>query len=449
MDLNDYFEELSRKGFEHRLPSIRALYSEFGERLMDEYRERLNYEIGVIRKTGFAGYFLIVADFINYAKTHDIPVGPGRGSAAGSLIAYSLGITDIDPIKYDLTFERFLNPERISMPDIDVDFCKNKRDEVIRYVSEKYGKDNVAQIITFGTMKSKAAVRDVGRALGMPYAEVDKIAKLIVSVDRGIEKAINDEPQVGELYNTDPQVKELLDNAIVLEGLARHASTHAAGIVIANKHLSEYVPLYRGQHDETVTQYHMKVIEKIGLIKMDFLGLETLTLIASVIKLLKDEGIDIDMATLPLDDKPTFDLLASGDTSGVFQLESSGMKDLLMKLKPSKFDDIMPLIALYRPGPLNSGMVKEFIERKNNPDKVTYETPLLEGILKDTYGVIIYQEQIMKIAMVLANFSLKDADILRKAMSKKIPEELAKYREQFIEGAKVEHGVASRGRKNL
>ena len=437
MDLNDYFEDLSRKGFEHRLPSIRALYSEFGERLMDEYRERLNYEIGVIRKTGFAGYFLIVADFINYAKTHDIPVGPGRGSAAGSLIAYSLGITDIDPIKYDLTFERFLNPERISMPDIDVDFCKNKRDEVIRYVSEKYGKDNVAQIITFGTMKSKAAVRDVGRALGMPYAEVDKIAKLIVSVDRGIEKAINEEPQVGELYNTDPQVKELLDNAIVLEGLARHASTHAAGIVIANKHLSEYVPLYRGQHDETVTQYHMKVIEKIGLIKMDFLGLETLTLIASVITLLKDEGIDIDMATLPLDDKPTFDLLASGDTSGVFQLESSGMKDLLMKLKPSKFDDIMPLIALYRPGPLNSGMVKEFIERKNNPDKVTYETPLLEGILKDTYGVIIYQEQIMKIAMVLANFSLKDADILRKAMSKKIPEELTKYREQFIEGAKA------------
>ena len=236
--------------------------------------------------------------------------------------------------------------------------------------------------------------------------------------------------------STDPQVKELLDNAIVLEGLARHASTHAAGIVIANKHLSEYVPLYRGQHDETVTQYHMKVIEKIGLIKMDFLGLETLTLIDSVIKLLKDEGIDIDMATLPLDDKPTFDLLASGDTSGVFQLESSGMKDLLMKLKPSKFDDIMPLIALYRPGPLNSGMVNEFIERKNNPDKVTYETPLLEGILKDTYGVIIYQEQIMKIAMVLANFSLKDADILRKAMSKKIPEELSKYRAQFIEGAK-------------
>ncbi len=437
MTLNDYFEQLSREGFEGRIPAIRALYSEFGETLLKKYRERLDYEIGVIKKTGFSGYFLIVADFINYAKTHDIPVGPGRGSAAGSLVAFCLGITDIDPIKYDLTFERFLNPERISMPDIDVDFCRNKRDEVIRYVTDKYGRDNVAQIITFGTMKSKAAVRDVGRALGMPYAEVDKIAKLIVSVDRGIEKAINEEPQISEMYQTNAQVKELLDNAIVLEGLARHASTHAAGIVIANKHLSEYVPLYRGQHDETVTQYHMKIIEKIGLIKIDFLGLETLTLIDSVVKLLKTEGIDIEIAKIPLDDKKTFALLSSGDTSGVFQLESRGMKDLLTRLRPSKFDDIMPLIALYRPGPLNSGMVDEFVKRKNNPDKVTYETPLLEGILKDTYGVIIYQEQIMKIASVLANFSLKDADILRKAMSKKIPEELAKYREQFIEGARA------------
>ncbi len=441
MDINDYFDQLSRKGFEHRLPAIRALYTEFGETLLDTYKKRFDYEIGVIKETGFSGYFLIVADFINYAKSHDIPVGPGRGSAAGSLIAYCLGITDIDPIKYDLTFERFLNPERISMPDIDVDFCKKGRDEVIRYVTEKYGKDNVAQIITFGTMKSKAAVRDVGRALGMPYAEVDKIAKLIVSMDRGIEKAINDEPQISELYHTDERVKELLDNAIVLEGLARHASTHAAGIVIANKHLSEYVPLYRGQHDETVTQYHMKVIEKIGLIKMDFLGLETLTLIDTVVKLLKNDGIEIDISQIPLDDKKTFELLSSGDTSGVFQLESRGMKDLLTKLKPSKFDDIMPLIALYRPGPLNSGMVDEFIKRKNNPNKVAYETPLLEGILKDTYGVIIYQEQIMKIAMVLANFSLKDADILRKAMSKKIPEELSKYRAQFIEGA-LSNGVS-------
>lgn len=436
MALNDYFEQLAREGFEHRIPAIKTLYDEFGETLLQRYRERLDYEIGVIKKTGFSGYFLIVADFINYAKTHDVPVGPGRGSAAGSLAAFCLGITDIDPIKYDLTFERFLNPERISMPDIDVDFCKNKRDEVIRYVTEKYGKDNVAQIITFGTMKSKAAVRDIGRALGMPYAEVDKIAKLIVSTDHGIKKAINEEPQISEMYQINDQVRELLDNAMVVEGLARHASTHAAGIVIANKHLSEYVPLYRGQHDEMVTQYHMKIIEKIGLIKMDFLGLETLTLIDSVVKLLKNEGIIIDISAIPLDDGKTFELLSSGDTSGVFQLESRGMKDLLMKLRPSKFDDIMPLIALYRPGPLNSGMVDEFIKRKNNPDKIAYETPLLEGILKDTYGVIIYQEQIMKIARVLANFSLKDADILRKAMSKKIPEELAKYREQFISGSK-------------
>ncbi len=437
MDLNDYFEVLAREGFDRRIPAIKMLYREFDDGLLTRYKERLDYEIGVIKKTGFAGYFLIVADFINYAKTHEIPVGPGRGSAAGSLIAYSLGITDIDPIKYDLTFERFLNPERISMPDIDVDFCRNKRDEVIRYVTEKYGKDNVAQIITFGTMKSKAAVRDVGRALGMPYADVDKIAKLIVSTDRGIEKAIHEEPQISELYQTDEKVKELLDNAIVVEGLARHASTHAAGIVIANKHLAEYVPLYRGQHDEMVTQYHMKIIEKIGLIKMDFLGLETLTLIDSVIRLLKSDGVDLDISAIPLDDLKTFELLSSGDTSGVFQLESRGMKDLLIRLKPSKFDDIMPLIALYRPGPLNSGMVDEFVKRKNNPDTVTYQTPLLEGILKDTYGVIIYQEQIMRIAMVLANFSLKDADILRKAMSKKIPEELAKYRTQFIEGATV------------
>ncbi len=435
MDLNDYLEKEAREGFERRLPAIRALYSEFGEQLLKQYRERLDYEIGVIKKTGFAGYFLIVADFINHAKANDIPVGPGRGSAAGSLVAYTMAITDIDPIRYDLTFERFLNPERISMPDIDVDFCKNKRDKVIEYVTEKYGKDNVAQIITFGTMKSKAAVRDVGRALGMPYAEVDKLSKLIVSTDRGIEKAINDEPQINELYHTNEQVKELLDSAMVVEGLARHASTHAAGIVIANKPLSEYVPLYRGQHDEMVTQYHMKVIEKIGLIKMDFLGLETLTLIAGVVELLKKDGIVIDISKLPLDDGKTFELLSSGDTSGVFQLESRGMKDLLTRLKPSKFEDIMPLIALYRPGPLNSGMVDEFIKRRNNPDKITYETPLLEGVLKDTYGVIIYQEQIMKIASVLANFSLKDADTLRKAMAKKIPEELTKYRGQFVEGA--------------
>jgi DNA polymerase-3 subunit alpha len=435
MDINEYFEQLSREGFNKRMPEIRSKYDSFDEDLGKRYEERFNYEVGVIKNTGFSGYFLIVADFINYAKTHGIPVGPGRGSAAGSLIAYCLGITDIEPIKYDLIFERFLNPERISMPDIDVDFCRKRRDEVIRYVTDKYGKDNVAQITTFGTMKSKAAVRDIGRALGMPYAEVDKIAKLITSDDRGIERAISEEPQIRELYAKDDRVKELLDNACVVEGLARHASTHAAGIVIGNKHLAEYLPLYKGKHDETVTQYDMKMIEKIGLIKIDFLGLETLTLMDTVVKLLKEEGIHVDLTQLPLDDKKTYDLLSSGNTSGVFQLESRGMRDLLTKLKPSQFDDIMPLIALYRPGPLKSGMVDEFIKRRNDPSLVTYETPKLKEILHDTYGVIIYQEQIMKIASVLAGFSMKDADALRKAMSKKIPEQLERYKQQFVDGS--------------
>ncbi|HOE16344.1 MAG TPA: DNA polymerase III subunit alpha [Syntrophorhabdaceae bacterium] len=433
LGLNEYFEKLCTEGF----------YRKMGQTPPDRYKERFLYELDVIKKTGFAGYFLIVADFITYAKEQGIPVGPGRGSAAGSLIAYCLGITDIDPIRYDLIFERFLNPERISMPDIDVDFCKKGRDTVIQYVTEKYGKDNVAQITTFGTMKSKQAVRDVGRALGMPYAEVDKIAKLIVSTERGVEKAIEEEPQIKELYAKDDRVKELLDNAMVLEGLARHASTHAAGIVISNRPLIEHLPLYKGKNDETVTQYDMGIIEKIGLIKIDFLGLETLTLIDGVIKLLRDEGVNIDINTIPLDDKKTYDLLSSGNTAGVFQLESRGMRDLLVKLKPTKFDDIMPLIALYRPGPLNSGMVDEFIKRKNNPAYIKYETPELEEILRDTHGVIIYQEQIMKIASKLAGFSLKDADALRKAISKKIPEQLERYKEQFIQGA-ISNSVPSR-----
>jgi DNA polymerase-3 subunit alpha len=441
LELNDYFEQLCSEGFNNRLNAIKAAYTDFSADLLEKYKIRLRYELDVIKTAKFPGYFLIVADFINYAKTHGVPVGPGRGSAAGSLVAYCLNITDIDPIKYDLIFERFLNPERVSMPDIDVDFCKDGREDVIRYVTEKYGKDNVAQIITFGTMKSKAAVRDVGRALGIPYAEVDKIAKLIPDINTGIKNSIDEEPRLKELHLNDEKIRELLDNAIVLEGLARHASTHAAGIVISNKHLTEHLPLYKGQKGETVTQYAMKTIEKIGLIKIDFLGLETLTLMDRVHKLLKSEGIDTDIANIPLDDTKTYELLSSGDTSGVFQLESRGMRDLLTKLKPSKFEDIMPLIALYRPGPLKSGMVDDFIKRKNNPSLVKYETPMLEGILHDTYGVIIYQEQIMKIASTLAKFSLKDADALRKAMSKKTPEVLEKYKAQFINGA-VANGVA-------
>lgn len=448
MGPSEYFELTCRKGFEDKIPYIRSRYEAFDNELEQKYRVRLDYELDVIKKTGFASYFLIVADFIRFAKSKAIPVGPGRGSAAGSLVAYCLGITNIDPIKYDLIFERFLNPERISMPDIDVDFCKRGRDRVIEYVTEKYGADNVAQIITFGTMQSKAAVRDVGRALGMPYAEVDKIAKLVTSGENGILKAVSEEPQVKDLYQADERIKELLDNAMVLEGLARHASTHAAGIVISNKLLTEHLPLCKGKKDETVTQYHMKVIEKIGLIKIDFLGLETLTIIDDTIALLKDQGIDMDLTKIPLDDQKTYELLSSGNTSGVFQLESRGMRELLVALKPSKFEDIMPLIALYRPGPLKSGMVKEFTERKHNPSLVKYETPLLKEILEDTYGVIIYQEQIMKIAIVLANFSIKDADALRKAMSKKIPEQLESYREQFIKGA-ISNGVSPNAAKNI
>lgn len=435
LNINEYLEKKCIEGFERRLDRIKASYENFTDETLREYKKRLEYEISVIKNTNFAGYFLIVSDFINHAKERKIPVGPGRGSAAGSLIAYCLGITDIDPIKYNLLFERFLNPERVSMPDIDVDFCKKRRDEVIQYVTEKYGRENVAQIITFGTMQSRAAVRDVGRALGMPLAEVDRIAKLIPLMSKSIKNAIESEPQLKQIYENDINVKELLDYASTLEGLARHASTHAAGIVISNKDLTEYLPLYRGQKGETVTQYPMKTIEKIGLIKIDFLGLETLTLMHDVIEMLRRDGIEVDLDKIPLDDKKTYELLSSGDTSGVFQLESRGMKDLLMKLKPSKFEDIMPLIALYRPGPLKSGMVEEFIKRKNNPSLIKYELPLLEDILKETYGVIIYQEQIMKIAQVLAGFSIKDADALRKAMAKKIPEELEKYSEQFVNGA--------------
>jgi DNA polymerase-3 subunit alpha len=443
-----YLEDLCVQGFEKKIRHIATTYVQFPDDLLAKYKERLNYELKVIKETGFAGYFLIVSDFIGYAKSQDIPVGPGRGSAAGSLVAYCLEITNIDPIKYDLIFERFLNPERISMPDIDVDFCIEGRERVIQYVTERYGKENVAQIITFGTMKSRAAVRDVGRALGVPYAEVDRIAKLIPpALDMTIEQALHDEPRLKELYEKDAAVTELIDNAMVLEGLARHASTHAAGIVISNKPLVEHLPLHRGSKGETVTQYPMKSIEKIGLIKFDLLGLKTLTIIDNVIKMLKAQGVSLDITNLPLDDTKTYALLSSGNASGVFQLESRGMRDLLTKLKPSKFEDIIALIALYRPGPLMSGMMEEFIRRKNNPALIKYETGLLEDVLKDTYGVIVYQEQIMKIASRLGGFSQSEADALRKAISKKVPEQLESYREQFVRGCaanSVKADVAAR-----
>jgi DNA polymerase-3 subunit alpha len=431
----EHFEALCLKGFEKKIGMIASSYGNFDDELSEKYRKRLAYEMDVIKTTGFASYFLIVADFIGYAKTNDIPVGPGRGSAAGSLVAFCLDITNIDPIKYDLLFERFLNPERISMPDIDVDLCFEGRERVIDYVTNKYGKENVAQIITFGTMKSKAAVRDVGRALGVPYANVDQIAKLIpATLDISIEQALAEEPRLRDLCQKDETVRELIDNAQVLEGLARHASTHAAGIVISNKPLMEHVPLYRGQKGETVTQYSMKTIEKIGLVKFDLLGLKTLTIIDNVIKMLKAQGTDLDITRIPLDDKETYRLLASGNTSGIFQLESRGMRELLTRLKPSQFEDVIAVQALYRPGPLGSGMIDDFIKRKHNPTLVRYETELLREALEETYGVIVYQEQIMKIATLLANFSNSDADQLRKAISKKIPEQLESYREQFKQG---------------
>ncbi|MCS7281508.1 MAG: DNA polymerase III subunit alpha [Desulfobacterota bacterium] len=440
ISLEEYFEQVTRRGFEKKIEEIKKNYENFSEEILKKYEGRLNYEIDVIKKTGFVGYFLIVSDFIDFAKKNGIPVGPGRGSAAGSLVAYCLNITDIDPIRYDLLFERFLNPDRVSPPDIDVDFCMEGREKVIEYVMNKYGKENVAQIITFGTMQSRAAIRDVGRALGLSYGEVDRIAKLVPPFAKSIEAALSTEPALKELYERDERVKELLDTAISLEGLARHASTHAAGIVISNKPLTEYLPLYRGTNGETVTQYPMKMIEKIGLVKFDFLGLKTLTIIDTVVKMLKENGIDLDISKIPLDDKKTYELLSSGNTSGVFQLESRGMRELLVRLRPSKFEDIIALIALYRPGPLTSGMIEEFIKRKNNPALITFEVEKLRPILSDTYGVIVYQEQIMRMASELAGFSMKEADALRKAISKKIPEELKNYRESFLEGC-LRNGV--------
>jgi len=406
------------------------------------YLERLSYEIDVIKNMGFASYFLIVWDFINYARQRGIPVGPGRGSAAGSLVAYSLDITEIDPIRYNLLFERFLNPERISMPDIEVDFCKDRRGEVISYVAGKYGADQVAQIITFGTMAARAVIRDVGRAMDIPYAEVDRIAKLVPGgINVKIHDALKAEPKLKELYDTNPAIKELIDIAKRLEGLSRHASTHAAGVVIFPTPLTDYTPLYKNPSEETIiTQFDMKSVETMGLLKFDFLGLKTLTVIEKTLKYLKASGKDIDIKTIPLDDGKSYDLLSSGNTTGVFQLESSGMKDLLVKLQPNRFEDLIALVALYRPGPLGSGMDVDFIKRKRGEEKVTYEVPQLKDILDETYGTILYQEQVMRIANKLAGFSMGQADILRKAMGKKQMDQMEKLRDAFVKGA-VGNGI--------
>jgi DNA polymerase-3 subunit alpha len=413
-----------------------------------DYATRLDYELGVIKKTGFAGYFLIVADFIGYARRQGIPVGPGRGSAAGSLVAWSLGITGVDPIAYDILFERFLNPERVSMPDIDVDFCMKGRDQVIRYVAEKYdgeGDDGrrVAQIITFGKLQARAAVRDVGRVLGMAYGDVDRIAKLIPeTLGITLEEALQQSPELRARIEADGQVKQLFETAGRLEGLTRHASTHAAGVVIGTRPLIETVPLYRDPRSgDIVTQFDMRCVEKIGLIKFDFLGLRTLTTIADAERRVRESGqADFDIEKISLEDATTYELLASGDTEGVFQVESGGMTDLVVKLKPRAFKELIPIVALYRPGPLGSGMVEDYIQRKHGHKKVEYLLPELEELTAETLGVIVYQDQVLQIANRLAGYSLGEADLLRRAMGKKKPEEMAQQQKRFVEGA-VERGI--------
>ncbi|MCI0469367.1 MAG: DNA polymerase III subunit alpha, partial [Nitrospirae bacterium] len=398
------------------------------------YLERMKTELQMIKKTGYASYFLIVWDFIKYARGKRIPVGPGRGSAAGSLVAYCLGITEIDPIKYNLLFERFLNPERIDMPDIDVDFCTNRREEVINYVSEKYGADHVAQIITFGTMAAKAAIRDVGRALAIPYAFVDSIAKLVPANNVSIEEAIKLEPKMKELYETDDKVKELLNIAKRLEGLLRHASTHAAGVVIAPEPLTNYTALYKSPTESTViTQFDMKAVKAVGLFKFDFLGLNTLTIIEKTLSFLKQQDIELNLTEIPLDDKKTFGILCAGETTGVFQFESAGMRDILVRTQPDRFEELVALVALYRPGPME--WIDDFIRGKKNGTTSPYETSELAEILDETYGVILYQEQVMMIANKIAGYTMGQADILRKAMGKKIIEEMEEQREIFVSGA--------------
>src|SRR4051794_10412693 len=431
-DIGGYFEEVVRKGLERRLAVQRRRKHE-----EQEYRDRLEREIEIIKKMGFPGYFLVVWDFIKYAKDNGIPVGPGRGSAAGSLVAYSMGITDVDPLEYDLLFERFLNPERISMPDIDVDFCMNNRGRVIEYVREKYGKENVAQIITFGTMAAKSVVRDVGRVLGLPYGLVDKVAKTIPGGPGvTLDDAKKDSPALVEAMKNDAEVAKIVEIGLRLEGLSRHAGMHAAGVVITPEPVTNYVPLYLTNRDEIVTQYDMRIVEKMGLLKMDFLGLRTLTVIHDAVKSAQHEtGQTIDIDAIPLDDPEVFRLFQEGRAKGVFQFESGGMVDLLRKSKPAKFEDLAALNALYRPGALDAGMVDEYVKRKNGTSKPRYLVPAMKELLEETYGVIVYQEQVMQIAQRVAGYSLGQADLLRKAMGKKNAEIMAAERTKFVDGA--------------
>ncbi len=434
--LIDIMGAWAREGLTKRLESLSSA-SDWEAAQTQRYWDRLETEIALIGKMGFAGYFLVVADFIVWAKDNGIPVGPGRGSVAGSLVAYAMRITEVDPISNKLFFERFLNPERISMPDIDVDFCIHGRERVIKYVVEKYGKENVAQIATFGTLKAKAAIKDVGRALGMSYAETDRVAQLVPAPRQGfdypLKEALKMEPKLQEY--ADGEGRELIQLAMKLEGLTRHASTHAAGVVIGDRPLDELLPMMVDKDGNDVTQYSMTYVEKVGLVKFDFLGLKTLTVLHTALAIIREsKGIEIDLNKLPLDDPKTYTLLCGGNTTGVFQLESSGITEMVVRLKPSCFDDIVAILALYRPGPLDAGMVDHYIERKHGREEIRYLHPAMKDILADTYGVILYQEQIMQLAQVLSGYSLGEADLLRKAMGKKNPEEMAKQRDRFVRG---------------
>ncbi len=441
-NIEEYFKMVVEKGFQERLLELQEKKAQGKlKNDLEIYRKRLDDEIKMICNMKFPGYFLIVWDFIAFARQNSIPVGPGRGSAAGSLVAYCLRITDIDPLQYGLLFERFLNPQRITLPDIDIDFCFKRRSQVIDYVRNKYGQDNVAQIITFGTMAARAVIRDAGRGLDIPYGEVDKIAKLIPSeLETTIDKALSSVPQLKESYEKDSVIRELIDVARRLEGLTRHASTHAAGVVIAPKPITEYCPLYQTINGEITTQYAKDEIEEIGLLKMDFLGLKTLTLIDEVVKMVESAmGERVAIEEIPLDDTETYKLLTRAQTSGVFQLESSRMQDILRKLKPSRFEDLIALNALYRPGPIKSGMIDDYIKGRHG--KTTFKTEIkpMKDILEETYGVIVYQEQVMKIASALGGFTLGEADILRRAMGKKKMSVMKAQRDKFLKGSKKHH----------
>ena len=436
--LESYLERKAVSGLEKRFPAVMKYQKEEEAAVREKYNKRLRIELEIIKKMGFAGYFLIVSDFIKHAKHNDVPVGPGRGSAAGSLVAFAIRITDVDPLRYGLFFERFLNPDRISMPDIDIDFCQERRGEIIKYVTDKYGKDKVTQICTFGKMMAKGVIRDVGRALNIPYSEADRIAKLVPNVlNITLAQAFEMEPRFAEERKKNPQIDKLLSLSVVLEGLNRHSSVHAAGVVISDVPLVERVPLFAPK-DDIVSQYSMKDIETVGLTKFDFLGLKTLTVIRNAVNFIREShNIDININDLPLDDRDTYELLMKGETDGVFQLESSGMKDLLVNFKPDHIEDVIALIAAYRPGPMK--MIPDFIARKHGKQQITYELPQLEPILRETYGIILYQEQVMQIANVIGGYTMAQADTLRKMMGKKQVAAMEKEKPKFLEGARKQN----------